>query len=69
MYISHGSYFECKILYVKDRFSTEQKELKMCLDMIFLKLYMKKNNCCSISTTAAEIDSTVECYHIILSLS
>jgi len=35
----------------------------------FLKLYMKKSNSCCVSSTAAEIDYTVECYHTILSLS
>jgi hypothetical protein len=35
----------------------------------FLKLYTKKSNTFCVSSTAAETDYTVECYHAILSLS
>jgi hypothetical protein len=49
-------------------FTLNKRNLK-CVGYDFLKLCTEKSNLCCVSSTAADIDYTVECYHTILSLS
>ena len=68
MYMSYEVILNVRCYTLRTDFPLNKRNLK-CDGYDFSKLYRKKSNSYCVSSTAAEIDYTVECCRTILSLS